>query len=134
MLAPMKKVLLVEDMEDDRRAIRQIVDRMMNVKLLEAGNGADGLRMARTAQPRVILMDLSLPVVDGWAAIAQLKADPRTAGIPVVALTAHAMQPDEMRARAAGCDLYLAKPLDAASFRSTLEQLLADEAPKPRLT
>lgn len=124
-----KKILLVEDMEENRRVVRHLVRRMMNVVLLEAGDGQEGLKIARREHPDLILMDLSLPVLNGWDATTQLKKDPETARIPVVALTAHAMAIDEQRARQAGCDGYVAKPIDVVTFRAYLEHVLAGGKP-----
>lgn len=118
------KVLLVEDVEDNRGIIRQLA-RRMKVTLLEAEDGAEGVRLAQAEQPDLILMDLSLPVLDGWEATRRLKADPATAQIPVVALTAHAMAGDAERAKAAGLDGYVTKPISLLPFRELLERLLA---------
>jgi two-component system cell cycle response regulator DivK len=119
-----RKILLVEDVEDNRGIIRQVAGRM-KLALLEAADGAEGVRMAREELPALILMDLSLPVLDGWAATAQLKGDPATAHIPVIALTAHAMEGDEARARAAGVDGYMTKPISILSLKETLTRVLA---------
>ena len=83
-----------------------------------------GLRLAAAERPALIVMDLNLPGITGYEATRTLKADPVTAGIPVVALTAQAMRGDEQKAREAGCDAYLTKPLDAAVLRATLRQFL----------
>jgi two-component system cell cycle response regulator DivK len=119
----MKKVLLVEDSADNRGLIRQIAE-MLDVELLEATNGEEGVRMAQALHPDLILMDLSLPVLNGWEATARLKAAPDTAHIPVVALTAHAMEGDEAKARAAGCDGYVTKPISVPTFSQMLDQML----------
>ena len=116
-------ILHVEDLEDNRGIVRQLA-RRMGVRLLEAGDGLEGLTIARREIPNAILMDLSLPIMDGWEATTQLKADPATRHIPVIALTAHAMAGDEQRARAAGCDDYVAKPIDLATFQQKLERVL----------
>lgn len=118
------KILLVEDVEDNRGLIRQLAKRM-KLTLLEAHDGAEGVRMAKAELPDLILMDLSLPVLDGWTATAQLKADATTAHIPVIALTAHAMEGDEAQARKAGVDAYVTKPIEIAGFRATLTEWLA---------
>lgn len=118
-----KKVLLVEDLEENRRVIR-LLARRMGVTLVEAVDGQEGLDKAHSEKPDVILMDLSLPILDGWTATTRLKADPETAHIPVIALTAHAMAIDEQRARQAGCDGYVAKPIDLMSFQSYLRHVL----------
>jgi two-component system cell cycle response regulator DivK len=116
-------ILLVEDSEDNRGIIRELAE-WMEVTLLEAADGETGLRLAEAERPDVILMDLSLPVVDGWEATRRLKANPATAGIPVIALTAHAMDGDEAKARAAGCDAYVTKPISIPTFQATLERYL----------
>lgn len=123
-MTPAAKVLLVEDVEDNRGIIRQLA-RRMQVTLIEAEDGAEGIRLARAEQPDLILMDLSLPVLDGWEATRRLKADPATSKIPVIALTAHAMTGDSERARAAGLDGYVTKPISLGPFRALLERLLA---------
>jgi two-component system cell cycle response regulator DivK len=116
-------LLLVEDVEDNRGLVRQLAA-YMGLGLIEALDGEEGVRLARQLHPDLILMDLSLPVLDGWAATAQLKADPATAHIPVIALTAHAMHGDEERAREAGCDGYVTKPISLLPFKALLERLL----------
>jgi two-component system cell cycle response regulator DivK len=117
------KVLVVEDVEENRRVVRQILGRL-GVTLLEAQDGREGVAMAKRELPDLILMDLSLPILDGWEATRQLKADAATAKIPIVAVTAHAMAGDEQRARASGCDGYVAKPLDVTSFGAYVERIL----------
>lgn len=123
-----KKVLLVEDLEENRRVIR-LLARRMGVTLIEAADGVEGLDKAHAEKPDVILMDLSLPILDGWAATTRLKADPETAHIPVIALTAHAMAIDEQRARQAGCDGYVAKPIDLTNFQAYLRHVLEGGQP-----
>jgi two-component system cell cycle response regulator DivK len=120
-------ILLVEDSEDNRGIIRELAEDM-EVNLLEADNGLDGVTLARAEHPDLILMDLSLPVMNGWEATSRLKADPATAGIPVIALTAHAMEGDERKAREAGCDAYVTKPISILPFQAMLEDYLAGRA------
>jgi two-component system cell cycle response regulator DivK len=120
------RILLVEDSEDNRGLIHQIAE-WMEVTLLEADNGLDGVRLAKENLPDLILMDLSLPLMNGWEATQCLKEDPRTAPIPIVALTAHAMEGDEQKALAAGCDAYVAKPISLMPFQAMLERLLHRE-------
>ena len=105
-------ILLVEDSPDNRGLIRQLVVNLMDLPLVEAENGELGVQMARELRPFLILMDLSLPVMNGWEATATIKADPFLAHIPIVALTAHAMDGDEAKARHAGCDAFVTKPVD----------------------
>ena len=93
-------------------------------EILTATDGAEGLAMAERERPDLILMDLSLPVVDGWEATRRLKSNCELSSIPVIALTAHAMQGDEDKARACGCDDYLAKPIDEARLFEKLDRHL----------
>ena len=113
------RVLLVEDNEDNRTVYRTILEHF-GYSVIEARNGEDGIRMAREDHPDLILMDLSLPVMDGWTATRHLKADPATRHIPVIALSAHAMSGDREKALEAGCDDYHPKPVD---FSRLLEQI-----------
>ena len=105
------KILLVEDNEDNRLVYRTILDHF-GFEVLEAADGEEGIRRARADDPDLILMDVSIPKIDGWEATRQLKADPQTASIPIIALTAHALASDREKAREAGCDGYLAKPVE----------------------
>ena len=106
-----RKILLVEDNEDNRVVYRTILDHFGFV-VLEAADGEEGIRRARADGPDLILMDVSIPKIDGWEATRQLKADPTTASIPIIALTAHALATDRAKAQEAGCDGYLAKPVE----------------------
>jgi CheY-like chemotaxis protein len=123
----MKKILVVEDVEYNRDLLVQLLED--DYEILTAADGAAGIEAAARERPDLILMDLSLPGVDGWEATRRLKARPETAAIPVVALTAHAMQGDEERARACGCDDYLTKPIDEDLLFATLERLLGAGGP-----
>ena len=107
---PNKKVLLVEDNEDNRIVFATVL-RHFGYDVLEAEDGESGLRMARSEQPDIVLMDISIPVVDGWEATRVLKDDVQTASIPVIAVTAHALAEDRARAREIGFDGFLAKPV-----------------------
>jgi two-component system, cell cycle response regulator DivK len=91
---------------------------------VEAVDGQEGIAAARSSQPNLILMDMSLPVLDGWEATRRLKADPATSSIPVIALTAHAMAGDRERALDAGCDDYDTKPIEFPSLLAKIEALL----------
>src|SRR5215467_4341773 len=106
----MKKILVVEDVEFNRDLLVQLLED--EYEILTAVDGAAGIEVAEREQPDLILMDLSLPVVDGWEATRRIKATPGLKTIPIIALTAHAMQGDEEKARACGCDDYLTKPID----------------------
>ena len=102
-------ILLVEDYEDAREMYRDYLA-FAGFRVETAANGREAIRKARALQPDLILMDLALPVLDGWEATRRLKEDPRTSAIRVVALSAHAMPGEEERARAAGCVGFIAKP------------------------
>ena len=119
----MPKILLVEDQEMNRDMLsRRLKKRGYEVVI--AVDGAEGLEKARSEAPELILMDMSLPVMDGWEATRQLKADEATRGIPVVALTAHAMAADREKALDAGCDAYETKPVELPRLLETMEKLL----------
>lgn len=106
----MKKILIIEDVEFNRDLLVQLLEEDYTV--ITAEDGQTGLDRVANDQPDLILMDLSLPVIDGWEATRRIKADPSAKHIPVIALTAHAMQDDEEKARECGCDDYLTKPID----------------------
>lgn len=107
-----KTVLIVEDNYDNRTIYEVILERA-GYRVLQAHNGAEGVRLARRSRPDLIIMDLSMPVLDGWGAVAELKADPRTADIPVLALSAHVVvNGDYRRSQEAGFAAYLTKPVE----------------------
>jgi CheY-like chemotaxis protein len=123
----MPKILLVEDNEMNRDMLsRRLLRRGYEVAV--ALDGEQGVAMARMEPPALILMDMSLPGMDGWEATRQLKAAPETRSIPVIALTAHAMAGDREKSMAAGCDDYDTKPLDLARLVEKIEALLARSA------
>jgi len=107
----MSKILLVEDNEMNRDMLSRRLERK-EFEVVTAVDGQMGINMAAAESPDLILMDLSLPVVDGWEATRQIKADPAMQAIPVIALTAHAMAGDEQKALDAGCDDYDTKPVN----------------------
>ncbi len=119
----MAKILLVEDNEMNRDMLsRRLVRRGYDVVV--ALDGEQGLAMARSEAPALILMDMSLPGIDGWEATRQLKAAPETQKIPVIALTAHAMSGDREKAVAVGCDDFDTKPVDLTRLLDKIEALL----------
>jgi len=120
----MKRVLIVEDVELNRDLLVQLLEE--DYELLTATNGAAGVELAERERPDLILMDLSLPVVDGWEATRRIKANPALRHIPIIALTAHAMMGDEDKARAAGCDDYLSKPIDEDLLFEKLARFLGE--------
>jgi CheY-like chemotaxis protein len=119
----MPKILLVEDQEMNRDMLsRRLKKRGYDVEI--AVDGAEGLEKAKTASPDLILMDMSLPVIDGWEATRRLKADDETKAVPVIALTAHAMSTDREKAMDAGCDAYETKPVELPRLLEAIEKLL----------
>ena len=125
----MPKILLVEDNEMNRDMLSRRLEKR-GYTLVVAVDGAGGVAMARSEHPDLILMDMSLPVIDGWEATQQVKADPATAGIPIIALTAHAMESDRQKALAAGCDDFDTKPVELARLLLKIEELLKKFPPK----
>ena len=120
-------ILIVEDNEDNLVIYSTILSHV-GYRVLEARDGESGIRMAQTEHPDLILMDVSIPVIDGWEATRRLKADPKTAGIPIFALTAHALESDRERAKAVGCDGYLPKPAEPRTVLATVQSQLGDVA------
>ncbi|UVW30503.1 response regulator [Massilia sp. H6] len=119
----MVKLLLVEDNEDNRDAIsRRLIRRGYGVAL--ACDGAEGLQAAQNSLPDLILLDMNLPEIDGWEVARRLKASVKTQGIPIIALTAHAMLGDREKALGAGCDDYHTKPIELAALIVQIEALL----------
>ena len=119
----MSKILLVEDNEMNRDMLTRRLERK-GYEVVIAVDGKAGIDMASSATPDIILMDLSLPVIDGWEATRKIKADPATQQIPVIALTAHAMAGDEQKALEAGCDDYDTKPIDLKRLLGKIGNLL----------
>lgn len=120
----MSRLLLVEDNEMNRDMLSRRLQRR-GYEVLIAIDGTEGIKMALSEAPDLILMDMGLPVVDGWEATRQLKASPETRPIPIVALTSHAMAKDRERALAIGCDDYDTKPIDFERLVAKLEALLS---------
>lgn len=118
----MKKILIVEDVEFNLDLLVQLLED--DYELLTAGDGARGVELAFLEKPDLILMDMSLPVMDGWKATRRIKSDRALQHIPVIGLSAHAMSGDRARALAAGCDEYLTKPLDEDLLMARLADLL----------
>ncbi|XID94764.1 response regulator [Paenibacillaceae bacterium WGS1546] len=116
-------LLLVEDNEMNRDMLSRRLARK-GYEVLTAGDGLEGMRLATERQPDLVLMDLSLPVMDGWEAIRRLKAGPATGGIPVIALTAHAMSDDERSAYEAGCDDFDTKPIEFTRLLGKIDRAL----------
>jgi two-component system cell cycle response regulator DivK len=119
----MPKILLVEDNEMNRDMLSRRLERR-SFSVIIAVDGQQGVELAQAESPDLILMDMSLPVLDGWAATRTIKDNPATANIPVIALTAHAMSGDRQKALAAGCDDYDTKPVELARLLEKMNALL----------
>jgi two-component system cell cycle response regulator DivK len=118
------KILYVEDNDDNVYVVRQRLTRA-GFTVLVAADGAHGISLATAEQPDLILMDLSLPILDGWEATRRLKEATRTKHIPIIALSAHAMTGDREKALAAGCDDYDTKPIDFERLRAKIDAFLS---------
>jgi len=118
------KILYVEDNDDNVYVVKHRLGRL-GYTIVVASDGEQGVVLAKTEQPDLILMDLSLPVVDGWEATRRIKADESTRHIPVLALSAHAMTQDRAQALAAGCDDYDTKPIDLPRLRAKIDALMS---------
>ncbi len=121
------RVLIVEDNIDNYELVRFLLERAGHDSLW-ARSGREGLELARTEKPDLILMDLSLPEMDGWTATERIKQSPETGAIPIIALTAHTLPGDRKRALDAGCDGYLSKPMNLEQFSETISQALEKSA------
>ena len=119
----MPRILVVEDDEMNRDSLTRLL-RRRGYELLTAHDGAEGVMVGEAEMPDLILMDMSLPVLDGWEATRRLKATPKTQAIPIIALTAHAMAADRDKALAAGCDDYDSKPIELKRLLPKIEALL----------
>ena len=124
----MTKILLVEDNEMNRDMLSRRLERK-GYQVVLAVDGETGVEMVRTEAPDLVLMDMSLPVLDGWEATRRLKAAPETRHIPVIALTAHAMSSDRDKALQAGCDEYDTKPIELSRLLGKIEALLGGAPP-----
>jgi two-component system cell cycle response regulator DivK len=118
------KILYVEDNDDNVYVVKHRLGRL-GYTIVVASDGEQGVVLAKAEQPDLILMDLSLPVVDGWEATRRIKADESTRHIPVLALSAHAMTQDRAQALAAGCDDYDTKPIDLPRLRAKIDALMS---------
>ena len=126
----MPRILLVEDNEMNRDMLSRRLARR-DYEVLVAVDGREGVVMAGSEAPDLILMDMSLPVMDGWEATRQLKASPETKAIPIIALTAHAMSGDREKAMEAGCDDYDTKPIELPRLLAKMEALLGEKKAAP---
>jgi two-component system, cell cycle response regulator DivK len=122
-----KRILIVEDQEDNRTILRDTLS-TVGYDLIEAFNGEDGVRLAQSERPDLILMDIQLPEMDGYEATQQIKSIAELNPIPIIAVTSYALSGDEAKARAAGCDGYIAKPYSPRELLANVRKYLSDEA------
>jgi CheY-like chemotaxis protein len=126
----MSKILLVEDNAESREGLARRLQRR-GYEVVPACDGQQGVDLARSSAPDLILMDINLPVLDGWEATRQIKAGERTRAIPIIALTAHALTSDRQKTLEAGCDDYHTKPVELARLLNQIEALLGGRRPEP---
>lgn len=119
----MPRILVIEDNEENRDSLSRRLERR-GFEVLLAPDGKVGVEKAKSEKPDLVLMDMNMPLVDGWEATRQIKGDPATARVPVIALTAHAMAGDKERALAAGCADYHTKPIEFPKLLAQIESLL----------
>ncbi|HMD64425.1 MAG TPA: response regulator [Stellaceae bacterium] len=120
-----KRILVVEDTEDNRQIIRDLLT-SFDYELLEAVDGAEGVAMAQTHHPDLILMDIQLPVLDGYEATRRIRAIPELTAVPIIAVTSYALSGDEAKTREAGCDGYVAKPFSPRQLLAKIREFLPD--------
>lgn len=120
-----QRILVVEDQEDNRRIIRDLLA-SAGYDMIEATDGEAGTRLAGTERPDLILMDIQLPVLDGYEATRRIKADPELRHIPIIVVTSYALSGDDAKAIAAGCDAYVAKPFSPRQLLATIRQFLGE--------
>jgi two-component system, cell cycle response regulator DivK len=128
----MATILLVEDNEMNRDMLTRYL-RWQGYTVHIATQGAEAIEMAGSTQPDLILMDLSIPVIDGWEATRRIKANPKTGAIPIIALTAHALAEDRYRSMEAGCDDYETKPVSFARLTDKIRKLLGESPPAQQI-
>ncbi|MGD8553477.1 MAG: response regulator [Anaerolineales bacterium] len=122
----MKKILIVEDVEINLELLVQLLEDKYH--LINTSDGKSGVELAQTERPDLIIMDMSLPILDGWSATREIRSNEDTAHIPIIALSAHAMETQKQKALAAGCSAYLTKPIDEELLFLTLDQLMDGSA------
>jgi two-component system cell cycle response regulator DivK len=118
-----KCILIVEDQEDNRMILRDLLSKA-GYELIEAANGEDGVAQALKRRPDLILMDIQLPVIDGYEATRRIKSNADLKSVPVIAVTSYALSGDETKARAAGCDAYVAKPFSPRQLLAKVREFL----------
>ena len=118
-----KRILVVEDQEDNRQILRDLLG-SVDYEMIEAGDGEAGVAAAKAERPDLILMDIQLPVMDGYEATRRIGLDPDLKNIPVIVVTSYALSGDEAKARAAGCDSYVTKPYSPRQLLAKIREYL----------
>jgi len=118
-----KKILVVEDTEDNRQILRDLLG-MAGYDMVEAHDGAEGVAKATEHKPDLILMDIQMPVMDGYEATRRIKANPELKGIPIIVVTSYALSGDEAKTKAAGCNAYVAKPFSPRQLLAKVREFL----------
>ena len=122
-----KRILVIEDTEDNRHIIRDLLT-SFDYELVEAVDGAEGVAMAKDHHPDLILMDIQLPVMDGYEATRRIRAIPELTRVPIIAVNSYALSGDEAKTREAGCDGYVAKPFSPRQLLAKIREFLPDAA------
>ena len=121
------RILIVEDQEDNRMIMRDVLS-SAGYELIEAVNGEDGVKLAHSERPDLILMDIQLPIIDGYEATRRIKGSAELKSIPIIAVTSYALSGDQTKARAAGCDGYVSKPFSPRELLARVREYLPDAA------
>jgi two-component system, cell cycle response regulator DivK len=125
-----KRILIIEDTEDNRQIIRDLLT-SFDYELIEAVDGEEGVAAAQSHLPDLILMDIQLPVMDGYEATRRIRAIPELARVPIIAVTSYALSGDETKTRQAGCDGYVAKPFSPRQLLAKIREFLPPPSPPP---
>lgn len=121
-----QRILIIEDQEDNRRILRDLLE-SVGFELFEATTGEEGVRLAETAHPDLILMDVQMPVLDGYEATRQIKAQTGLRNVPIIVVTSYALSGDDAKAKAAGADAYVAKPFSPRKLLATIRKFLPQQ-------
>ena len=118
-----KRILIIEDQEDNRTIMRDLLN-TAGYRIIEAVDGEEGVKLAQSERPDLILMDIQLPILDGYEATRRIRASVELKSIPIIAVTSYALSGDDAKARAAGCDSYVAKPFSPRELLAKVRELL----------